>query len=118
LNCKLPAVEVKYHFMKYAVVKIQGMQFKVSEGDQLAVNRLPGKEGEKVEFAEVLLVKEDGQVKIGRPVVKGSQVTAKVTKQFLGPKLDIFKFKAKTGYRRKMGFRPQKTLIQVEKISL
>ncbi len=103
--------------MKYAVVKIQGSQFKVSEGDRLEVNRLSQKEGEKVEFPEVLLAVEDGQVKIGRPVVKESRVTAKVVKQFQGPKLDIFKFKAKTGYRRKMGFRPQKTLVQVEKIT-
>jgi large subunit ribosomal protein L21 len=103
--------------MKYAVVKIQGMQFKVSEGDRIEVARLPQKEGEKVEFPEVLLAVGDSQVKIGQPVVKESRVAAKVVKQYLGPKLDIFKFKAKTGYRRKMGFRPQKTLIQVEKIA-
>jgi large subunit ribosomal protein L21 len=104
--------------MKYAVVKIQGTQLKVNEGERLEVSRLSQKEGEKVEFPEVLLVVENSQVKIGRPVVKEVKVTAKVIKQLLGPKLDIFKFKAKTGYRRKMGFRPQKTLIEVEKITL
>jgi large subunit ribosomal protein L21 len=104
--------------MKYAVIRIQGTQFKVNEGERLEVNRLVQKEGEKVEFPEVLLTVENSQVKIGRPVVKEAKVAAKVIKQLLGPKLDIFKFKAKTGYRRKIGFRPQKTLIEVEKITL
>ena len=102
--------------MKYAVVKIQGSQFKVSEGDQIETSRLPQKEGEKANFEEVLLMAEDGKVKIGKPTLKGSFVSAKVIKQFLGKKLDVFKFKAKTGYRRKMGFRPQRTLLQIEKI--
>jgi len=103
--------------MKYAIVRIQGTQLKASEGAQIEVSRLPQKEGEEIKFPEVLLMVEDGQVKIGRPVIEGSQVTAKVVKHFLGPKLDIFKFKAKTGYRRKMGFRPQRTLIQIQKIT-
>jgi large subunit ribosomal protein L21 len=103
--------------MKYAVVKAQGTQFKVSEGDEIEVNQLDKKEGDEVEFSQVLLLVEDGKVKIGDPSVKGAKVVAKVGKQFQGEKLHIFKFKAKTGYRRKMGFRPQKTLLKVEKIT-
>lgn len=102
--------------MKYAVVKISGLQFKVSEGMQFDVNRLDLKEGEVVDFKEVLLIAGEKEVRIGKPLVKGATIEVKVLKQFQGPKLDIFKFKAKTGYRRKIGFRSQKTLLSVEKI--
>ena len=104
--------------MKYAVVKIQGAQYKVSEGDEIEVNKLSQDEGKEVKFDEVLLAGKDGKVEIGRPIVKEASVSAKIIKQFLGEKLHVFKFKAKTGYRRKMGFRPQKNLLKIEKINL
>jgi len=103
--------------MKYAVIKIGGAQFKVSPGEEVAVDRCLLKEGEKISFDKVLLVGEDGKVKVGEPTVKGASVSARVVKQFLGKKLDVFRFKAKVGYRRKMGFRPQKTLLKIEEIS-
>lgn len=103
--------------MKYAVIKAGGAQHKVSEGDEIAVNKISQKEGDEVEFREVFLVVEDGKVKLGTPTVKGAKVTAKILKQFLGEKLHIFKFKAKTGYRRKTGFRSHQTLLKVEKIT-
>lgn len=103
--------------MKYAVVKIAGTQYKVSEGEEIEVSRLSEKEGESIDLDQVLLVKQDAQLKLGQPTLKGAKVKAKVKKQFLGDKLHVFKFKAKTGYRRKMGFRPQKTRLVIEKIT-
>lgn len=102
--------------MKYAVVKIQGSLSKVSEGDQVEVSRLSCKEGETIELEEVLLVADEGKVTVGRPTVKGAKVNARVERLFQGKKMDIFKFKAKTGYRRHIGFRPQRTLLKIEKI--
>ena len=102
--------------MKYAVVKISGSQFKVSEGVQLEVTKLSGKEGEAIDLNEVLLFSDGKTIKVGKPFVAGVSVKAKILNNFQGEKIHIHKFKAKTGYRRKMGFRPQKTLIQIDKI--
>lgn len=102
--------------MKYAVIKIGGLQHKVFEGDRIEVNKISLAEGEALDISSVLLFTDERKLTIGRPLVKDIKVKAKVEKQFLGEKLDIFKFKAKTGYRRKMGFRPQRTLLRIEKI--
>lgn len=99
--------------MRYVVIRTSGTQLKVSEGEEVAVNRLSGKEGETVEFNEVLLSADEGKVKIGKPTLKEVKVKAKIIKHFLGDKLHIFKFKAKTGYRRKTGFRPSLTLVKI-----
>jgi len=101
--------------MKYAVVKIGGLQYKVSENDQIETNKVSVPEGKPLDLEALLLV-DEGKVKLGLPTLKDLKVKAKVEKQFLGDKLDIFKFKAKTGYRRKIGFRPQRTLLKIEKI--
>lgn len=103
--------------MKYAVVEINGSQFKVKEKDKIEVSRISQKEGETVIPDRVLLLLDESKLKIGKPLLKEVKVEAKVLKNFLGGKLDIFKFKAKTGYRRKIGFRPQRTLLNIEKIT-
>ncbi len=103
--------------MDYTIVKISGSQHRVNEGDQIIVDRLSQKDGEEVVFDEVLLTAEKGKVKIGCPLVKEAKVTGKIVKHFLGDKQTISKFKAKTGYRRKAGFRHQKTLVKIGKIA-
>jgi len=103
--------------MKYAVVKISGSQFIVSEGDEIEVNKRPEKEGEKIEISEVLLLVDNNKISIGQPIIDKSEVKVKVLNHFKGEKVRIAKFKAKTGYRRVMGFRPQKTLLKIENIS-
>ena len=103
--------------MKYAIVKISGAQYKVAEGDEISVSRISGKEGDGVEFKEVYLMAEDEKIKIGRPVVEGVIIKGKIVKQVLGKKLTISKFKAKTGYRRKTGFRSKLTLVKIDKIT-
>lgn len=90
----------------------------MAEGDELTVNKLPVEEGKTQEFSEVLLISENGKVKVGKPFVKGALVKAKITKQLLGKKLDIFKFKAKTGYRKKQGFRPRLTNLEIVEIKV
>jgi len=101
--------------MKYAVIRIKGRQYKVTEGEELLVD----KSLEKEIIPEVLLIVEDGKVKIGAPKVKNAKVKLKVLKdEEKGKKLHIQKYKAKSRYRRKSGFRPVYTRLLIEKIIL
>lgn len=98
--------------MKYAVIKTQGKQYKVKEGDVVAVDNV---QDGKLNI-EVLLLVSDKKVMIGKPVVSGAKIKAKVLKNFKGKKTRVAKFKAKSRYRRVVGFRPSLTQIQIEKI--
>ena len=104
--------------MIYAVVKVNGAQYKVQEKDQIEVDKVSEKEGESVGLEDVLLFVDGAKVKIGKPRLKDIKVEAKLMKNYLGKKLAIYKFKAKTGYRRKTGFRPKKSLLSIEKVSI
>jgi|SRR3972149_2136700 len=97
---------------KYAVLRIKGSQFKISEGEEILVDRLNG----KVE-SETLLVVDAESVKIGKPLVSDTEVKLKVIKEDeKGEKVRVFKYKAKSRYRKRMGFRPVYTRLLVEKI--
>ena len=102
--------------MEYAVVKIGGSQYKVKVGDEFEVLRLPQKEGEEIELPEVLLVVDDGQVKVGQPKVEGVKIKAKILSHFKGEKIRVSRFKAKSRYRKTKGFRPFYTRIKILKI--
>lgn len=101
--------------MQYAIIRLQGQQFKVSEGEEFLVNKLAA--GEKPE-AEVLMISSDGKAKIGTPTVKGAKISLKVVeKEEKGKKLHVYKFKSKSKYRRKIGSRQKFTRLKVSKIS-
>ncbi len=102
--------------MKYAVVKIQGKQHLVKVGQSLIVDRLPGKDKDKVEFKEVLLTIDDDKVKVGQPLVKAASVTAEVVSHLKGVKIRVAKFKAKARYRRVRGHRQLQTELKIVKI--
>lgn len=102
--------------MTYAVIAVSGKQYRVSQGDILDVDRLPLGNGASVTFDQVLLIVSDGQVRVGRPKVPGVSVYAKVLENKKGEKIRVAKYKAKARYRRVMGFRPQLTRVQIEKI--
>lgn len=100
---------------KFAVIRLAGKQYKVAEGDEVVVNKL----NDKKAVAEVLLVAEDDKVKVGKPTVKDAKVDFKVVKELEKlEKVEVYKFKAKSRYKRHTGFRPQGTRILVEKISI
>ncbi len=101
----------------YAVVEIQGSQFKVSKNQKLYVNRLKGKEGTKVSFDNVLLVDEDGKVKVGTPKVSGAVVEAKIISHQKDDKVIVFEKKRRKGYKVKNGHRQLLTELLIEKIS-
>ena len=100
----------------YAIIKTGGKQYRVSEGDVLSVEKLPVAEGEEVVFDQVLTVVADGDVKIGKPVLEGAKVTAKVVEHGKGEKILVFKYKAKSNYRRRQGHRQPYTEVLIEKI--
>jgi large subunit ribosomal protein L21 len=99
---------------KYAIIQIKGNQHKVAEGEEILVDKLTDT---KVK-PEVLLLVNRGKVSIGKPFVKKAIVKLKILKpEEKGKKLYINKFRAKSRYRRKYGFRHHYTRLLVEKIS-
>ncbi|WP_196594926.1 50S ribosomal protein L21 [Pectinatus sottacetonis] len=100
----------------YAIFKTGGKQYRVSEGDTVIVEKLSVEEGATVTFDEVLTVVNDADVKIGTPLVNGAKITAKVEKQDKAKKILIFRYKAKSNYRRRQGHRQPFTKLTIEKI--
>ncbi|MBO4401565.1 MAG: 50S ribosomal protein L21 [Selenomonadaceae bacterium] len=100
----------------YAIIKTGGKQYKVSEGDEIIIEKLEAEENSAVTFEEVLAIFDGDSAKIGTPVVEGAKVTATVVKNGKGPKLRIFKYKHKTNYRRRQGHRQPFTKVKIDKI--
>jgi len=100
----------------YAVVRSGGKQVRVSPGQSLWVEKLPGGVGEQIELPEVLLVGGEGETRVGTPQVAGARVIATILGQGLGEKITIFKMKRRKRYRRKQGHRQDYTQIRVERI--
>lgn len=99
----------------YAIIKTGGKQYCVEEGKVITIEKLDVEAGAEVAFDEVLLVSGDS-VKIGQPTVAGAKVTGKALEQGKGAKIRIFKYKAKSNYRRRQGHRQPFTKVQIEKI--
>ena len=100
----------------YVIVEIAGQQFKAEKGRKLYVHRLQGDEGSSLSFDKVLLTDNDGQVKVGSPVVKGASVSAKILKHLKDDKVIVFKKKRRKGYKVKNGHRQCLTQILIEDI--
>jgi large subunit ribosomal protein L21 len=99
----------------YAIIRTGGKQAKVEEGDVIDVERLPAS-GDEISFTPLLVVNDKGTVFSGRAELKAASVTAKVVSEGSGEKIDIFKYKNKTGYRRRSGHRQKFTTIEITKI--
>jgi large subunit ribosomal protein L21 len=99
----------------FAVVKIAGQQFKVEKDQTLFVPRVEGNAGDKVEFAEVLLVDADGTLTVGKDVK--AIIKAEIISHVQGNKVIAFKMKRRKGFRKKHGHRTHYTKIKIESIS-
>ena len=104
--------------MTFAVIKTGGKQYKVQEGDVLMIEKLDVT-GETVTFDEVLLITDGDKITLGKPMIKGATVGAKVlVAEGKDKKKMVFKYKSKTRQRKKKGHRQPYTKVQITKITL
>ena len=102
----------------YAIVEIAGQQFKVEKDQKIFVHRLEQKAGESVEFENVLLIDDEGSVKVGAPNVEGAKIIAKVLRDDVrGDKVRVFKKKRRKGYQKETGHRQNFSQIEIQEIS-
>lgn len=101
---------------KYAIIQLQGKQYQVKVGDQLAVDLLPKAEGEEFKITDVLLLHTDKEVKIGTPLVAKASVSAKLINHKRGEKIRVATYKAKSRYRKVKGHRQELSTIEITKI--
>jgi large subunit ribosomal protein L21 len=101
----------------YAILQTGGKQYRVNAGDVIRVETLPGDEGDVVELDDVRMLSLDGTVTIGTPSVPDAKVVAQIETSGRGKKVIIFKYKAKTRYRRKNGHRQPYTDLKITSIS-
>ena len=99
----------------YAIIATGGKQYRVSEGDVIYIEKIDAQVDSTGSF-DVLLMGNDGDVKIGTPVVEGVKVEGKVVGQIRGEKIVVYKYKSKKNYRRKQGHRQPYTKVEITKI--
>jgi large subunit ribosomal protein L21 len=102
--------------MDYAVFKTGGKQYRVQPGDTLDVEMLPNEVDSLAEFGDVLAVSRDGELTVGSPTVPGALVRAQVQSHYKDRKVIVYKYKAKTRYRRKRGHRQAYTRLIIQDI--
>ena len=101
----------------FAVMATGGKQYLVSAGDQLLVEKIKNHEGDEITFEKVLLVSENGTLKIGEPLIKNASVSGKIIEETKGPKLVAFRYKAKSNFRKKIGHRQNLLKVEITKIN-
>ena len=100
----------------FAVIKTGGKQYRVATNDEIVIEKLEAEAGEEHTFDEVLMLEDDGDMKVGAPVVDGAAVTGEVVEQRKGDKVLIFKKRQRSTYRRKKGHRQLETVIKITAI--
>ncbi len=100
----------------YAVIETGGKQYKVEKGTSLLVDRLSAEEGEKVTLRPVLF--RDKDVVAGAKELEKVKVEAMVAEHLRGPKIKVFKYKPKKGYRRRAGHRSELTKLEVTEVAM
>jgi large subunit ribosomal protein L21 len=104
--------------LMYAVVESGGKQYRVAENELVQVDLMPQSVGEQVELERVLLIGSEAGVTVGRPVVEGAKVVARVLAVDQGDKILVWKYRPKQRYRRRQGHREAFTRLRIEKIVL
>ena len=101
----------------YAVIKTGGKQHKVSQGDEISIEKIDGSKGETVFFDEVLMVSSGDDVKVGTPYLKGARVEGEIIVQTKAGKINVFKMKRRKGFKKKTGHRQKLTRMKIKEIS-
>lgn len=104
--------------MSYAVIRTGGKQYRVSPGELLRVESLPGDKGSDFTFPEVLLTVADGAVQVGTPLVSGATVSARIVEHDKEKKIIVFKKKRRKNYSRQRGHRQHFTAVQIKTINM
>jgi large subunit ribosomal protein L21 len=102
--------------MKYAVIRTGGKQYRVAEGDIVKIEKLAGEVGETVTVADVLFIGDNGDVKIGSPLVPNAKVTGEIVSQAKAKKVLVFKKKRRKSYSRQRGHRQSQTIVRITTI--
>ena len=113
-----PELTYTFIYKMYAIVEINGQQFKAEQGKKLFVHHIrDAKEGQAVEFEKVLLVDKDGTVEVGAPTVNGAKIVCEVLNPLVkGDKVIVFKMKRRKDYRKKNGHRAQFTEVEIKQV--
>ncbi|MCC6458639.1 MAG: 50S ribosomal protein L21 [Caldilineaceae bacterium] len=101
----------------YAVIRTGGKQYSVAVGNQVEVEKLDGDVGSTITLEDVLLVANGDNVQIGQPTVAGATVVAKITGQYRGNKIMVFRYRPKKRIRVRKGHRQYLTRLQIESIN-
>ncbi len=100
----------------YAIIKTGGKQYRVAVGDKIDVEKLPNAVGEQVTLGNVLMIENEGNVTVGKPMVSGAQVVAKVIDKGKGAKVIHFDYRNKHRRRKTIGHRQQYTRLEISEI--
>lgn len=121
-KCKrLPPLTASQEFRRpsmFAIIETGGKQYRVQKGDVIYVEKLDVNVGDTYEFKEVLVVGNGDNVTIGAPMIPNAAVVAKVVEHGKGPKIIVFRYKAKSRYRKKNGHRQPFTKVAIESIAV
>jgi len=101
----------------YAIIRAGGKQHKVAKGDVIEIELVKG-DKDTLEFTPLLVVDDKGKARSSRSELSKAKVTAKVLGEAKGPKVEVMKFRNKTGYRRNTGHRQRYTSVQISDIKL
>jgi large subunit ribosomal protein L21 len=99
----------------YAIIQTGGKEYKVSPGDVIRVEKLPGVEGSRVEFNRVFAVRKE-KLKVGSPLVADAKVTGTILRNARAPKVRVLKYKRKKQYRRTLGYRQAFSEVKINAI--
>jgi len=104
--------------MSFAVIQTGGKQYRVSEGDSLKIEKLPGdhKEGDKIVFDKVLLIDDGKETKIGTPYIGGAKIEATFSGEGRNKKITVIRFKSKSRYFKKRGHRQPFAKVKISKV--
>ncbi|MBI5029510.1 MAG: 50S ribosomal protein L21 [Chloroflexi bacterium] len=102
----------------YAVLKTGGKQYRVTVGDKIDVEKLPNAIGDQVTLDSVLMLENDGQVTVGKPMIAGATVVAKVVDEGKGVKVTHFDYRNKHRRRKTIGHRQQYTRLEISEINI
>jgi large subunit ribosomal protein L21 len=103
--------------MKYAIIEDGGKQYRAVIGETIEVDRYPLEVGEEIDLNHVLLISDGEKVNVGTPFIKGAKLQATVVAQVKGPKVVVFRYKAKERIRSKTGHRQKYTRVRIDAIN-